>query len=586
MTTPEVLYVAGNHPAIVWSGGVVVLAAGIEAAVASATWERLRALPTPTTVGAVLTEIGEATGSRLLDLPPFAIAVFSGPEEAHLAVRGSFEIVATGDDGAATTVSGQDVATWTERRLTTVTTLRFGRADEHPDGEQMPIESGVVGVAAVRVHLAQTTHAGVSQAAVAAMLGEPEPEPEPELEPEPGSESEPEAAKASDEPGNRDVPDVAVESEPEADPNPAASEPAGTAELDAAPEADAPEVDVEPEDAEPELKDGSEAAAGEPIDLPAPAGDGFDDIWADHTVAGSVEGAAVRPDATPAVEAPVESRPAPPSEVTWLEDEDQDEDQDEAGEAEPAESAEAEEPSSAPSAAGSDQADGKPPTLNLPPDFISAVPGMAEAPNPAARPPALAAPPVASPPSSQPASQLAPSVGLGDHDGHTIAALPDPSPPGPVAAPGADGGVLAVLCTAGHANPPQRAQCRVCGSGLNASPTRIAQPALGRVLVSTGERADLDGPVIIGRAPRASRFQGTAIPRLMTLQHPHVSASHVALRVEGWSLLAVDLNSTNGTFLRRNGEPPFRLLEKPHLLVPGDVIDLGHGVHLRFEELP
>jgi len=126
----------------------------------------------------------------------------------------------------------------------------------------------------------------------------------------------------------------------------------------------------------------------------------------------------------------------------------------------------------------------------------------------------------------------------------------------------------------------------VCGRPTVAAPTRIPQPSLGRVIVSTGERMELTGPVIIGRAPRAARFHGTEIPRLMTLQQPHISANHLALRIEGWSVLAVDLNSTNGTFLRRNGEPPFRLLEQAQLLVAGDVIDLGHGVQLGFEELP
>lgn len=156
---------------------------------------------------------------------------------------------------------------------------------------------------------------------------------------------------------------------------------------------------------------------------------------------------------------------------------------------------------------------------------------------------------------------------------------PPPPPPG-------DHTVLAVVCTAGHANPPQRPTCRICGGTLDGSPQRVARPALGRVIASSGVRIELDAPVIVGRQPRAARFQGTEVPHLLTLPEQHVSATHLALRLEGWSVLAVDLNSTNGTFLRRNGQRPSRMTERPTVLVPGDVIDLGHGVHLRFEELP
>lgn len=548
MTVSNVHYVAGSHPALVWSGGVVVLAAGVDVAVAAATWERLRALPTPTTVGAVLTELGEASGARLLDLPPFAIAVVCGPDEAHLAVRGSFEIVATADDASATTISGQDVATWAERRVT-VTALHLGRVDETPAGEQMPIESGVVGVAAVSVELSDAP-------AVADVQSDPA-----VVEHGEDADFEPRIAKTEGQraPNREPSPDAAAQHQP------------------------VPRPDA---DADPDRARGTEPSPGESSE---PLGDGFDDIWADYTVAGSVEGAAVRPDAPSLVEPVAGSQPGPPSEVTWLEDKDDEEVADSgeqagsAGPIDPDESHASDDP--VPPMAQKD----KPSTQAPMSDYISAVPGMPAGPAPSREMPA---PPPDSPVGVAPSPDRAvgeagSSAALGDHDGHTIAALPGNggSGLGPLAGP-AGREVLAVLCTAGHGNPPQRAHCRVCGGGLNAAPTRIAQPSLGRVHVSSGEHAELDGPVIIGRAPRASRFQGTSIPRLMTLQHPHISASHVALRIEGWSVLAVDLNSTNGTFLRRNGEPPFRLLEQPQLLVAGDVIDLGHGVHLRFEELP
>ncbi|MDT0200346.1 FHA domain-containing protein [Nocardioides sp. AE5] len=210
----------------------------------------------------------------------------------------------------------------------------------------------------------------------------------------------------------------------------------------------------------------------------------------------------------------------------------------------------------------------------LSPDFITSVPrGSSAAPVRPVRP----APPR-----------------KGDHDGETIAQVPPaastPRPPTPPAstppAPTAAGDVLAVVCASGHANPPQRVACRVCGADLDQAPRRVPQPSLGRVVSSTGESLELTGPVIVGRAPRAARFTGAQAPRLLTLPHAHVSASHLALRVEGWSVLVRDLGSTNGTFLRRHEQPPFRLSDQPQLLVPGDVVDLGHGAQLFFEELP
>jgi len=166
---------------------------------------------------------------------------------------------------------------------------------------------------------------------------------------------------------------------------------------------------------------------------------------------------------------------------------------------------------------------------------------------------------------------------LGDHDGYTLADLPLPD---------ASDDVLAVLCDSGHANPPHRATCRVCSTALHSEARPVARPALGKIVTSAGETVPLTGPVVVGRDPRAARFQGTEIPRTVILPAGHISANHLEIRLEGWNVLAVDLSSRNGSFLRRHGQPPVRLPETPQLLVSGDVVDLGHGVQLTFEELP
>lgn len=85
-----------------------------------------------------------------------------------------------------------------------------------------------------------------------------------------------------------------------------------------------------------------------------------------------------------------------------------------------------------------------------------------------------------------------------------------------------------------------------------------------------------------------ARVQEGNAPHLVTVDSPkgEISRSHVELRLEGTTVLAVDLNSTNGTMLVRSGMEPVRLQPgEPSMLVPGDRIDLGEGILLSFEGL-
>ncbi len=172
----------------------------------------------------------------------------------------------------------------------------------------------------------------------------------------------------------------------------------------------------------------------------------------------------------------------------------------------------------------------------------------------------------------------------GDHDGATVARSDLEESGG---APASGGGeIRASLCPEQHPNPPQNLTCRICGRAVGAGVVIIPQPSIGRVHASTGESVDLTGPVIVGRNPRPARFQGTRLPVRLALPFPHISGSHLELRVEGWSLLAVDLESKNGTFLRRGEDPPQRLTANtPVPLYAGDVIDFGDDVLLTFDYL-
>ena len=58
------------------------------------------------------------------------------------------------------------------------------------------------------------------------------------------------------------------------------------------------------------------------------------------------------------------------------------------------------------------------------------------------------------------------------------------------------------------------------------------------------------------------------------------------MRVEGDSILATDLQTTNGTTLRRAGSIPTRLHPgEATMLVIGDVLDLGDDVTITVEAL-
>jgi hypothetical protein len=173
------------------------------------------------------------------------------------------------------------------------------------------------------------------------------------------------------------------------------------------------------------------------------------------------------------------------------------------------------------------------------------------------------------PPASQPAAEpveamdatvvraAAPApVPLGDHDGETVSLAE-----------------ARALRTGDSAPPPL-------------APPR--PPAPGRIRMSTGQVVTLDRTVVIGRRPRSTRVSGTDLPHLVAVDSPQqdISRSHVELRVEGDSIVATDLNTTNGTTLLRTGVDPVRLHPgEGTVVVPGDVIDLGDGITAAIEEL-
>src|SRR5215207_2592397 len=159
------------------------------------------------------------------------------------------------------------------------------------------------------------------------------------------------------------------------------------------------------------------------------------------------------------------------------------------------------------------------------------------------------------------------------------------SPRAPLAQdPSTESLIMAADCPHGHSNPPAAATCRMCGAAIAPQrPRLIHRPVLCVLQASDGTTADVDRAVLVGRAPDPDRSNFKA-PRLMSVQSPghDISRTHVEVAPEGWQVIAIDLNSTNGTVLiRPGGYERQQLAPGEHVPVqPGSVLDLGDGVSI------
>ncbi|WP_232676283.1 FHA domain-containing protein [Nocardioides sp. R-C-SC26] len=110
---------------------------------------------------------------------------------------------------------------------------------------------------------------------------------------------------------------------------------------------------------------------------------------------------------------------------------------------------------------------------------------------------------------------------------------------------------------------------------------------VARLVLSSGESVDVDGVVLIGRAPEASRIPDPD-PQLVVVPSPmhEISATHVEIRpgsgADLGSAVVTDLGSTNGTVVIQPGLGAEEL--KPGIavqLIPGAVINLGDGITIQ-----
>jgi hypothetical protein len=104
--------------------------------------------------------------------------------------------------------------------------------------------------------------------------------------------------------------------------------------------------------------------------------------------------------------------------------------------------------------------------------------------------------------------------------------------------------------------------------------------------LSTGSREALSQPVLVGRAPTASKVSSGALPRLVTIPgDKDISRNHAQFAVEGGTVVVTDLHSRNGTQVIMPGKPPQQLRQgEPTAVIVGTVVDLGGGVTLTVRE--
>ncbi|WP_143556968.1 FHA domain-containing protein [Serinibacter salmoneus] len=110
-----------------------------------------------------------------------------------------------------------------------------------------------------------------------------------------------------------------------------------------------------------------------------------------------------------------------------------------------------------------------------------------------------------------------------------------------------------------------------------------AAPVRVRLHLSSGESLDVEGPVLIGRAPTAPAGQAA---RLVCVASPRggIARTHTRVEVRGARVLVTDLATTNGVLVRHPRRLPFRpqagvATEVGH----GAVVELADGVSFRVE---
>ncbi|MFG1948784.1 protein kinase [Nonomuraea sp. NPDC048826] len=136
-----------------------------------------------------------------------------------------------------------------------------------------------------------------------------------------------------------------------------------------------------------------------------------------------------------------------------------------------------------------------------------------------------------------------------------------------------------VHCPNGHFTDGARPACMVCAAELGPDPVRhwMARPVLGTLVLDDGRELPLDGDYLIGSAPKTRA--GTRTVKLAGIDEHHLS-----IRLDGWRVLARDLDTTGGTALANTEHGTFHQLPPGATvgLHPGMVLQLGRRATIRY----
>jgi hypothetical protein len=469
----------------------------------------------------------------LAGLPSFVLVERTG-EAVRALVRGqAVAHVATGDGGRRV-LSGQGFRSWREEILSDASEVVLADVDGDAEpGPQLPLRGGIVRAAELRLLLRD----GVTPSEVAR---------QPLVRPSP----EPSAAAAPDPTLTLDQsvfdPDGEVPEVPSPDPEP-------------------PQLDAAPPSSEP----APTPAAVTPLPHAGERrpGEEYLELLAGMTRLGTVEDAAVRTPHGAAREAsafrPAEPAPeavAPAVETT----------------PDPV-------PEPPPPAKAQGRAQPPRPATGL----ISSVPfastRSASGSAPRGRPARRTPPPAPAP--------VLPTETTDEDDELTVSRAPQVAGAGEASGQSRVGWLPAVVCSQAHANPPESERCRVCGEDLSSAERQwVERPVIGHLrFEGPPGRIAVTGPMVIGRAPRVDRVSGDAVPTMVTVPSADgdISRSHLRIAVEGWHVMAIDLNATNGTVVQEPSGESRRLHPgEETMIVPGSRVILADLVGFVFEAQP
>jgi len=150
--------------------------------------------------------------------------------------------------------------------------------------------------------------------------------------------------------------------------------------------------------------------------------------------------------------------------------------------------------------------------------------------------------------------------------------------------------VLGVRCPVDHHNHPDAQYCSQCGRKMGVNRTVVLvqgpRPPLGLFVAEDGTTIQLSSDVVIGRDPNSHEavIAGSASGVGLTDDSLGLSRSHAMIVLNDWDVTVRDLESANGTFLRRAGDDGWEQLNPAAAatLRAGDMIKVP-GYELQLE---